>query len=102
AFVAEAENKVLVPEVGVVFHQVPENRPRPDLHHGFGDVVNVPPEPHADSTTKEHHFHHVPPCLLPQDMASFSLGTTKQPPHSQMYCPCCIVASYRLQGRLKA
>ena len=39
--VAEAEDEVLVPEVGVVLHQVPEDRPVADLDHRLGDLARV-------------------------------------------------------------
>ena len=55
AFVAEAEDEILVPEMGIVFHQVPENRPRADLHHGLGNIVGIPlsrmPAPPQKRTT---------------------------------------------------
>jgi hypothetical protein len=41
AAIAEAEDEVLVAEVRVVLHHVPENRPIPDGHHGLGNIVRV-------------------------------------------------------------
>ena len=61
ALVAKTEDEVLVPEMGIVFHQVPEDRPRPDLHHGFGDIIDISSEPHAGSAAKEHDFHPLSP-----------------------------------------
>src|SRR5262249_8971038 len=66
ALVSEAENEVRMSEVSVVLHQVQENRPRPNLHHGFGDTVDVASKPHTGSAAKEDHFHNLPPCFPPQ------------------------------------
>src|ERR1019366_7037955 len=59
--VPKTDNEVLVPKVGVVFHQVPQDWPRADLHHGFGYIVGVPPEPHTGSPAKQNYLHKLPP-----------------------------------------
>jgi len=42
----QAENKVLVAEVGVVLHDMPQDGPVADMHHGLGQIFGVA-DPHA-------------------------------------------------------
>ena len=58
--VPEAEDEVLVPVVGVVPHQVPEDRTRSDFHQGLRDVLRVVAKPHAEPAAKKHHLHRPP------------------------------------------
>ena len=37
ALETEAEDEFLVPEMGIIFHQVPKDGPVADRDHGFGD-----------------------------------------------------------------
>lgn len=54
---AQAQNEFLVAMMGVVLHQVPQNGAMADRHHGLGNVVGIFPQPHAETTTKQYHFH---------------------------------------------
>ena len=54
--VAEAEDEVLVPVVGVVLHQVPDDRAVADGHHGLGDVFRVVAEAQALAAAEETTF----------------------------------------------
>lgn len=40
--IAQAENEVFVPEVGIVLHHMPQNRAVADLNHRLRDVFRVP------------------------------------------------------------
>src|SRR6185369_4800628 len=55
--VAEAEDEVLVPEVGVVLHQVPEDRPVADLDHRLGDLAGVLTQARAQPAAEQDHLH---------------------------------------------
>src|SRR5262245_21871630 len=54
---AEAENEVVVPEVRIILHQMPDDRPVADVHHRLGDRLRVLPEPGAQTTAEEHELH---------------------------------------------
>jgi hypothetical protein len=43
---SQAEDKILVPEVGVVLHHVPQDRPVADMHHRLGHIFGIA-NPHA-------------------------------------------------------
>src|SRR6185503_9380416 len=58
--VAEAQDEVLVSEVGVVLHDVPEDRAIADRHHRLRDVLVVIPKPRPQTTTEEHNLHSFP------------------------------------------
>ena len=55
--VAEAEDEFLVPEVGVVLHHVPENRPVADVDHRLGDDLGVLLETHPQAAAEEYDLH---------------------------------------------
>src|SRR2546426_2153312 len=61
--VAEAEDEVLVAEVSVVFHHVPEDRAIPNRHHRLRDVLVVVPQAHPQTTAEQHDLHSSPPVL---------------------------------------
>src|SRR2546426_4109571 len=61
--VAEAEDEVLVPEVSVVLHHVPEDRAIPNRHHRLRDVLVVVPQAHPQTTAEQHDLHSSPPAL---------------------------------------
>src|SRR5277367_4651043 len=62
--VPQAQDKVFVTEMSIVLHQMPEDRPIPDLNHGFGNIVGVAPQPQSLATAKQYDFHDVSPCPL--------------------------------------
>ncbi|MBN9441546.1 MAG: molecular chaperone, partial [Bosea sp.] len=62
--VAKAKDEVLVAEMGVVLHQMPEDRTRADLHHRFRDVVDIAPQPHAHAAAKEYDLHDALPLQI--------------------------------------
>ena len=47
----QAENEVLVPEVSVVLHHVPQDGPVADVHHGLGQIFGIA-NPHAQPAAK--------------------------------------------------
>src|SRR5205814_5733422 len=58
--VAEAKDELLVPEVRVVLHQVPEDRAVADLHHRLGDLSRVLAQPGAEAPTEQDDLHGSP------------------------------------------
>ena len=57
ALVTEAEDEFLVPMMSVGFHDMPENRPAADRHHGFGAILRLLAQPRAESATENDHLH---------------------------------------------
>src|SRR6266481_2583597 len=57
ALVSEAEDEVLVPEMSVIFHQMPENRTWPNRHHGLRNILRVASESHSGTAAKQDDFH---------------------------------------------
>ena len=57
AAVAEAQDEVLVAEVRVVAHQVPEDRPVADVHQRLRDGVRVLAQPRAEAAAEQHDLH---------------------------------------------
>jgi len=55
--VAEAEDEVLVPVMGVELHQVPHDRPVADRHHGLGNVLAVIAEAKTLAAAEKNNFH---------------------------------------------
>src|SRR5262249_31398108 len=55
--VAEAEDELVVPVMGVVPHHVPEDGPVSQWDHRLGDRLRVVPEPHSQAATEEYDLH---------------------------------------------
>ena len=45
-----------VPEVGVVFHEMPDDRTAADIDHRLGNLLGIVPQPHAESAAEENDF----------------------------------------------
>jgi hypothetical protein len=70
-------------ERGVIFHDVPEDRPVTDINHGFGDIFGIIPHPGAQAAAEKNYFHdyyliaylhlkgHMP-CMLRLTIADWS------------------------------
>ena len=58
-FIAERENKFMMPIMGINFHDMPENRSVADIHHGLGPVFGFFPEPGAKSSAKDYGLHDI-------------------------------------------
>jgi hypothetical protein len=43
--------------MGIVLHQVPQDRPRPDRNHRLRDIIRAATEPHAGSAAEKDGFH---------------------------------------------
>ena len=50
--ITEAQDEVLVSEVRIVLHEVPDNRPVADRDHGLRDVLGIFPDSHSQTTAK--------------------------------------------------
>ena len=57
SLVAEAENEILVPKMGIVFHDVPQHGPIAQRHQGFRNIVAKFSKPRAQPPTEQHYFH---------------------------------------------
>src|SRR5262245_17436627 len=55
--VAQAEDEVLVPVVGVVLHDVPQDRPVADGHHRLGHQVRILADAHAHPAAEKDDLH---------------------------------------------
>src|SRR5260370_41411729 len=55
--VAQAQDEVLVAEVRVILHDVPQNRPVTNGNHGLGDIISILPQAHSESAAKDNDFH---------------------------------------------
>src|SRR5262249_16718786 len=70
-FVAEAQNKVLVPLHTVKIHEMPKNWLVADRDHRLRDVVTVVPDAGSQAAAEENHFHvNTVPIKVPLDHAS--------------------------------
>ena len=66
ALVAEADHEVAEPVVAVDLHDVPEDRPLADLHHGLGPGGGLLREPRAESAGEDDDLHDAPASPLPR------------------------------------
>src|SRR5690606_16312436 len=60
ALVAERDDELGESEMGVVFHDVPEDRPSADLHHRLGPDGGFFRQPRPLSTGKDRYLHDAP------------------------------------------
>src|SRR2546422_3508131 len=75
--ITEAQDEVLVSEVSIVLHDVPENRPVADRDHGLRDVLGIIPESHAHATAEEHDLHRLFPPFA--SMLQVLVGLDERP-----------------------
>src|SRR5205823_3953899 len=65
ALVTETQDEVLVPIVGVVLHNVQQNRLLADWNQRLRDAIGRFPHSQTHATTEQHYLHRqVPSCLL--------------------------------------
>ena len=57
AAIPRAQDEVLVPEMRVVAHQVPDDRPVADVDERLRDRVRVLAQPRSETTAEQHNFH---------------------------------------------
>jgi hypothetical protein len=55
--VAQTQDEVLVAEVRIILHNVPQNGPVANWNHGLGDIVSILPQAHSKASTKDNDFH---------------------------------------------
>src|SRR5262245_24813295 len=55
--VSEAEDEILVPEVRIILHQMPHDRPIAECRHRLRNVLVVVAQARAESTGEEDDFH---------------------------------------------
>jgi hypothetical protein len=73
--VAQAQDELGVPEVGVVPHDVPQHRTVADGHHRLGRRVVARPDAQPQPATEQHDLH--------GSTSSRGSGTTSRPPQSR-------------------
>jgi hypothetical protein len=57
ALVPEAEHELIEALCGVGLHDVPEDRPPPDIQHRLGDELGLFPHASAEPTAEDHNLH---------------------------------------------
>ena len=62
--VTQADDEVVVPEVGVVLHDVEQDRPVGDRHHRLRDAGRRLLDPETEPTTEENDLHRLRPAPL--------------------------------------
>ena len=59
--VTQAENEVIVPVMGVLLHNMPEDRSVSDVYHRLGNGLRKFTQPHSLPATKQNYFHRSSP-----------------------------------------
>ena len=96
AAVPQAQNEVLVAEVRVVAHQVPEDRPVADVDERLGNRVGMFAQTRAEATAEKDNLHQ-PACAV--DAVSIlhtEPGQTRHPPAHFLASPCHLLQQPRL------
>src|SRR5262249_3496301 len=57
AAIAQAQDELLVAEVRVVAHEVPQNGPHPDVDQGLRNGIGVLAQARSESTAEKNDFH---------------------------------------------
>src|SRR5262249_16242135 len=78
--VTQAEYEVGVPEMGVVTHDVPEQRALPDHRHRLRAAADPVTHPHPEATAEQDDLHNSHPI---QTISSAGMGKTSRPPHDR-------------------
>ena len=89
--VAQAQHELGVTEVGVVAHDVPEDRTVADGHHRLGARVVADPHPEPESTAEEDDLH--------GSTSRVGRGKTSRAPQSRVWASCLVISSRRFHGR---
>src|SRR5579862_9881924 len=106
-FVSEAQDEILVAEVRIVFHQMPEDGHVADLHQRFRQAFFGLTETHSEAAAKEYNLHNVrlPFKIYFLDGGAYvrgsGIGTTNSPPHSRIKASCCMISSLMFHGKIK-
>src|SRR5206468_8125671 len=59
--VPQAQDQLVVPEVGVVLHNVPQDRSAAHVNHGLRDAFVGLSDPHTKATAEQYNLHSNPP-----------------------------------------
>src|SRR5262249_14642547 len=90
--VAEAEDELVEAERGVVLHDVPEDRPRPDRDHRLRQQRIGLACTQGQATAEEDDLHEI--------TCAAGIGTTSCAPHSCVYASCSAISRCRFHGRM--
>ena len=90
--VAEAEHEVGEPEVGVVLHDVPQDRPVADRDHRLGRDLGGLAHAQALAAAEEDDLHRT---------STFGIGTMNCAPHSRAYSSWATISCLRFHGRIR-
>ena len=93
ALPAQAKDEVLVTEMRVILHQVPEDRPRAERDHRFGNRFGIVADPQALAAAKQNNFHGY--------TSTSGMGTTNRASQSRAYASCVMISSLRFQDRIR-
>ena len=105
--VAEAEHEVLVPEVRVVPHDVPQDRPVADRHHRLGQRLGVFPQAEPLAAAEQHDLHDAaavgdPAWRRRRPRRSAAPGWPRRAVRPTLRCPPAGRRSpFRFQGRIQ-
>ncbi len=100
--VAQAQDELLVPEVRVVAHHVPDQRPRAHHRHRLGHVVEgALAHPHPVTAAEQYDLHAVTFRDGPSTTLSSGTGKTSRPPHSCTKASCSTSSARRFHGRTR-
>ncbi len=99
ALVAEAEDEVRVPVVGVVLHEVPQHRAGADRDHRLRDLVGVVAHPQPLAAAEQHDLQTRRGAH--STTSSVGMWTTNRPPQSRTYEAVSMISSRRFTGRIR-
>jgi hypothetical protein len=70
SLISQAQNKLLMTEMSVILHQVPNNRPIAYIHEWFWYDIRMIPKSGAESSTEQYDLHFLLTSAVNSDGAS--------------------------------
>ena len=110
--ITQAQDELLVAEMSIVLHHVPQDRPVTDMNDGLGCTFARFFDPHALPTAEKNNFHgDVTPrqnlgCVvlsrpyIQEQIVASGIGTMNWPPHSRIKAICCTISLFKFQGKM--
>src|SRR6267143_158739 len=110
--ITQAQDELLVAEMSIVLHHVPQDRPVTDMNDGLGCTFARFSDPHALPTAEKNNFHgDVTPrqnlgCMvlsrpyIQEQIVASGIGTMSWPPHSRIKAICCMISLFKFQGKM--
>src|SRR5262249_30033756 len=96
--VTKAQNKIPMPILAVILHDVPEDWLMADRYHRLRNILRILANPRTKSSTKQNNLHAVisPGPITP----TFGIGTTILQPHAPTWLICSTISFFKFQGRI--